>query len=233
MEFGTVMILILLVQYFVSSQVWIFLGQKYTSSPTNSWSVQQDKMHHLICSASGPWHSVPRVLSSFMSLILLRDFLTVHGYQRIFYDTLGGQNSARSWILSFKPGSSGLQHSQMALFFHVFFFYLIADIFRFVRFQKTSYPLWECWKPLEFRVLALESQEQLSCDMCLLCRLLSLWVHFIPSYTWWSNKIHLIQETCGRYPRPHMYGHCCCFAIVLYSITVRFLGLGPSSCLDE
>ena len=40
---------------------------------------------------------------------------------------LGGQNSARSWILS----SSGFQHSQRALFFILFsfFIYLIADIF--------------------------------------------------------------------------------------------------------
>ena len=41
---------------------------------------------------------------------------------------LGGQNSERSWILSFKLGSSGFQHSQMALFFQCF--YLIADIFQ-------------------------------------------------------------------------------------------------------
>ena len=89
-------------------------------------------------------------LSRFRALILgalcfkcfcVTDFTQrLHGYQRILYHMTGGQNSARSWILS----SSGFQRLQMALFFS--FFYLIANMFNP---QKCHSALWECWKPQE------------------------------------------------------------------------------------
>ena len=71
----------------------------------------------------------------------------IHEYQRMSCHTLGGQNSARKWILS----SSGFQHSQMALFFF-HFFNLIADI---TCFKKVIVPSGE----VGLWVLALGSQE--------------------------------------------------------------------------
>ena len=78
----------------------------------------------------------------------------------------GWQNSARSWILSFKPHSNGFRVILMTLFFQVVWF---ADSgpWYFQVCQGHS-ALWMPQMPFQLRVLALTNKKQPSWDKCLL-----------------------------------------------------------------
>ena len=81
----------------------------------------------------------------------------------------GWQNSARSWILSFKPDSNGFRVTLMTLFFFsicpIWLPIVVRDIFTFV---KVIAPSGCLRKPFQLWVLALTSKKQPSCDKCLL-----------------------------------------------------------------
>ena len=89
---------------------------------------------------SGPWHSAPCVLSSFVLLVWKTDFPIVQGYQQIFCHTLSGQNSARSWILSFKPGCSGFRWLLMMLLISIRFDCRLRSVI-FLGSSKSQRPL--------------------------------------------------------------------------------------------
>ena len=136
-------------------------------------------VHHrtpVLWTVPGLWHSVLCVLSSVVCWFNMQTFQLFTGYQWILCHTLGGQNLARSWILGFNLSASGFQYSQMALFFQILF-----DCWYF-RSKKHHSALWEHWKPFELWVLALERQEQRSCNMFLLHMIFTLWLH-IAQYT--------------------------------------------------
>ena len=115
---------------------WIFLRGWY---PTSNTSGPPGHITHCVCciflclakhmlfyinsrckqdQGPGPWHSAPCVISSFVSLVCNTDFQTFHGGSANFMSHDGWQNLARSWILSFKLGSSGFQQL-LTLFFQV------------------------------------------------------------------------------------------------------------------
>ena len=162
--------------------LWLFcLGPA-----TTGWC--GSKIHDIIIvqAYSGPRHSAPCVLSSFVSLVCKTDFSIFNRHQQILCHTIGDktQQDAESWALT--PALVVSDNSWWRYFFKLSD--LIANSGQWY-FQVCQGPsaLRMPWKPFQLRVLALMSQKQPSCDKCLLFILLPRVYSFARwiSQAWW------------------------------------------------
>ena len=112
--------------------------KKYLRTYKKNWRLQSSCEHTAMLVRKYQGHDTRRHVLIFSgSLIWQRDFPTIHGYHWISCHTLGGQNSTRSWILSFR----GFQDSQIAVCLFVYFHLIVIFSSALTCSKKSERPL--------------------------------------------------------------------------------------------